>query len=222
MHIEELEVGRSLTIQVVIGAEQLEFPLTVLEVVPKKHGIFTTAILRDEKVLSFKAAGILTHLIVAFNENKPHVFYNVTIQTLKSDDGNYCYFISTPAPSKEFNRRGAFRCYVGLRGSVQVGVGTTGLDTTIKDVSATGFSFVLPATAKAIKAGSIAHIVLADYLKETGENFKFPLTGIVVRSYKMENGNVVYGCKLNAKVIGLDRYILVKERLRLNKSRQMH
>lgn len=222
MYIEELEVGRTLTIQAVIGSDQLEFPVTILESLPKKHGIITSAILKDEKVLSFKAAGILTHLIVAFDENKPHVFYNVDIQILKSDDGNFCYFITTPAISKEFNRRGAFRCYVGLRASVQIGSNTTSMNTTIKDVSSTGFSFILPAEAKEFKTGSIAHIVLTDYLKETGENFKFPISGIIVRSYKMENGNTVYGCKLNAKVIGLDRYILVKQRLRLNKSRQMH
>ncbi len=222
MYIQELEADKKLTLQVVIGSEQLEFAVTVLESVPKKHGIFTTAVMKDDKVLSFKAAGILTHLLVAFDEKKPHIFYNIAIQTLKSDDGSYCYFISTPAPSKEFNRRGAFRCFVGLRGSVQIGVGNSALDTVIKDVSSTGFSFVMPSSAKEFSSGGIAHILLTDYVKETGENFKFPLTGIIVRSYKMENGNMVYGCKLNAKVIGLDRYVLLKERLRLNKSRQVH
>lgn len=222
MYIEELEIGKSLTIQAVIGSDQLEFPITILETLPKKHGIITSAIIKDEKVLSFKAAGILTHLIVSFDENKPHVFYNVDIQILKSDDGGYCYFISTPAVSKEFNRRSAFRCYVGLRASVQVGSHTTTINTTIKDISSTGFSFIVSPETKEFKTGSIAHIVLTDYLKETHENFKFPLSGIIVRSYKMENGNTVYGCRLNAKVIGLDRYILVKQRLRLNKSRQTH
>lgn len=222
MRIEELEIGQNVTLQVMIGAEQLEFPISVMESAPKKHGIFTSAIMKDDKVLSFKAPGIFTHLIVSFTETKPHIFDNVEIQTLKSNDGSYCYFISTNDPSKEFNRRGAFRCYLGLPGTVQVGVGTTGIDTTIKDISTTGFSFVLPASAKEIQRGSIAHVVLSDYMKETGDSFKFPLTGITVRSYKMDNGNVVYGCKLNAKVMGLDKYITMKERLRLNKSRQMH
>lgn len=222
MYIEDIEVGHKITIQVIINNEQLEFPLTVLEVVPKKHAVYTSAIMKNDKVLSFKAAGILTHLIIAHEDQKPHIFYNVVIQTLKSDDGGYCYYISTPAPSKEFNRRGAFRCFLGLRTSVQVGVNNTPMDTVMKDVSATGFSFVLPASAKEFAAGGIAHILLNDYIQSTGETFTFPLTGIIVRSYKMENGNVVYGCRLNGKVVGLDKYISKKERLQLNRSRQSH
>jgi len=220
MYIEDIEVGHKITIQVVINNEQLEFALTVLEVVPKKHGIYTSAIMKNDKVLSFKASGILTHLIIAHEDQKPHIFYNVTIQTLKSDDGSYCYYISTPAPSREFNRRGAFRCFLGLRTVVQIGVNNTAMDTTMKDVSATGFSFVLPPSAKEFAAGGIAHILLNDYIKETNESFTFPLTGIIVRNYKLENGCVVYGCKLNGKVVGLDKYISKKERLQLNRSRQ--
>ncbi|MBQ7954683.1 MAG: PilZ domain-containing protein [Lachnospiraceae bacterium] len=222
MRIEELVMGQKLTLQIVINSEQLEFPLTIMEVVPKKHGIYTNAIMKDEKVLSFKASGILTHLIVAFDDAKPHIFYNVTVQTLKSDSGNFCYFISTLGPSKEFNRRGAFRCFLGLYSSVQIGVNNTALDTTIKDVSVTGFSFILPATAREFKPGAIAHVVLTDYIQERNENYTFHLTGIIVRNYKLENGSTVYGCKLNAKVIGLDRYITIKERLQLNKSRKSH
>ena len=43
--------------------------------------------------------------------------------------------------------------------------------------------------------------------------------GIVVRSQDLENGKIVYGCKLNNHVGGLENYVALKERMNLKKDR---
>ena len=42
--------------------------------------------------------------------------------------------------------------------------------------------------------------------------------GLIVRQEKTENGVVVYGCKLNNNVVGLENYIAIKERLRIKQN----
>ena len=59
------------------------------------------------------------------------------------------------------------------------------------------------------------HTVFSDRIEETFQNFSFHLYGIIIRKDELENGKVVYGCKLNAKVPGLENYIMLKERLRI-------
>jgi len=54
-----------------------------------------------------------------------------------------------------------------------------------------------------------------DYIADLAENFSFHLYGIVVRKQDLDDHRVVYGCKLNTPVKGLEVYIVKKERIRL-------
>ena len=42
--------------------------------------------------------------------------------------------------------------------------------------------------------------------------------GLLTRTQELENGKILYGCRLNNPVPGLEAYIMKKERLRLKKS----
>lgn len=218
MRIEELTPQQPITFLVIAGEQQLEFSSTVLDVLPRRHMIVAAPVLKDDKIISFQGKGILVHLIVSFQDQKPHIFQNVTIHTAKNDDQSFCYTITTIAESKEFNRRGAYRCFVGIDSSIRVGTNRGAINVTIKDVSATGFSFATDAD-KEFQENESVHAVLNDYIEETAKNYSFHLFGIIVRHFQLENGKMVYGCKFTSKVVGLERYIMEKERLRLQRSR---
>lgn len=222
MNIEELIAGQNITIQVIVNGEQLELPTTVLEVLPKKHSILAAPIMKGDKVLSFRGEGILTHLIVAYANEKPQIFYNIVIRTMKLPDNTFSYLITTPAPSRTFNRRNAYRCFVGIPSTILVGLNRTAEETIIKDVSLTGFSFVVPSGQTSYTVGSTVHTVLSDFVDERKENYSFHLYGVIVRVSETENNKVMYGCRLVSKVAGLDRYIVVKERLQLSKNTYLH
>lgn len=218
MRIEELAPQQEITLLVIAKDQQLEFTTTVLDSLPRKHMIIAAPIMRNDKIISFQGSGFLVHLLVTLADQKPQFFQNVSIFTAKNNDESLCYTISSLTESKEFNRRGAFRCYIGMDTHIRVGANQTTVDATIKDVSATGFAFTSTASRE-FHLGEAVHAVLNDRFEETARSYSLHLYGTIVRSFTLENGIVVYGCKLSNKVVGLEPYIMEKERLRLQRSR---
>mgnify|MGYP001024546132 FL=1 len=219
MHIEDLTPEQSITLLVTVGDQKLEFPSLVLDFIPRKHMILAAPVLKNDKIISFSGKGITVHLVVSFSDKKPHIFYNVTIQTAKREDGTFCYMIASEEESKEFNRRGAFRCFVGINALIFVGTYKDGIRGNIKDVSTTGFSFTSYERNKEFKKFDVVQTELNDYIEETGQKYSFTLYGTIVRSYSLENNIVVYGCQFGNKIPSLERYLMEKERIRLQKSR---
>lgn len=218
MKIEELTPEQPITIFTILKDQKLEFPSTVLETVPRKHTIICSPIIRDDKIVAFKSQDLQVHIIVTQQDQKPHIFLNVSINTAKRDDGSFCYTVTTTADSKEFNRRGAFRCFVGADTSVNIGTKFNTVEATIKDVSATGFAITAGANVDFHK-NELIHAILNDFIDETSKNYSFHLFGNIVRTQKLENGNIVYGCQFTNKIVGMDKYIMEKERVRLQRSR---
>ena len=103
--------------------------------------------------------------------------------------------------------------------SVQFGANHSVHDAVIKDISIDGFSFVC-SNDITFELDRVVHVLLNDYIDEIAENFSFHLYGIIVRSYALDENRTVYGCKLNNKVIGLDKYITKKERIRIKNTRE--
>lgn len=216
MRIEEVTPGLSIEIVANFGEEQLMFDSHIEEVYPRKHLVLAAPVLQNDKVISFRAKGLIVDVLVTLEDDKPQLFKNVTISVLKKPDGTFCYNLATAALSKPYNRRRNFRCYVGAASSVQFGPNHRTHEAVIKDISASGFSFVCNNDVSFDK-DQLVHTVLNDYLEELAENFSFHLYGIIVRSYPLDDMRTVYGCRLNKKVSGLDAYIMKKERLRLKR-----
>ena len=217
MRIEELAPEQSITFLVITGGKQLEFPSTVLESLPRKHMILAMPIMKGDKIISLSSNSLIVHLIATFPEQKPMVFQNVTVQSVKREDDSLCYAITCAEESKELNRRGAFRCFLGIESHIRVGNNKAAIPVTLKDISVTGFSFTISSTREYAEKDKV-HAVLNDYIEESGNRYSFQLYGTIVRHVPLENGMTVYGCQLNGKVVGLDRYIMEKERMRLRKS----
>ena len=220
MQLDELERGQSVLIQVVIDATQHEFPTEIIET-PKGQYVLAAPIFKQGKIISFQSEKIITNLIVNIPNEKPHIFFHVKVRALKTSNGQYMYQIITDSPSREFNRRGAFRCYIGLPTSIRIGVDHRALETTIKDISLSGFSFVMPYGADSYNAGEQVHTVLNEFINEKKMRFSMHLFGVIVRKEELDNGNNVYGCRLTSPVAGLEKYIMLKERLSIAKSRGM-
>ena len=219
MRIEELSPSQSITLYVMAGGQKLEFPSTVLETYPRKHMIIAEPILKNNKIVSFNGEGIQVHLVANFSDQRPHIFQDITIHTSKNLDDSFCYVITCASESKEYNRRGAFRCFIGLSTVVRVSSEKDAMEAIIKDVSLTGFAFTLSALDDELPVGATVHMVLNDFIEETGKNYSYQLMGNIVRCYSLESGKKVYGCQMTTRVIGLDRYLSEKERVRIQKNR---
>lgn len=217
MYLNELIEGEKVTLLVAVNGETLTFDTMVSQVSPTKNLVLVNVIYVDGKIVTFRGANLTIDLVVAPISDTPQIFKNVAISLVKKFDGTLAYSISSIASSKNYNRRNSFRCYVGVSTSVQRMLNTVPYDAVIKDVSAGGFSLVVPQDVK-LENNQVVHVVLNDYLDELAEKFSFHLYGLVVRTEDMEKNRVLYGCKFNQKVVGLENYIMKKERLRLKRS----
>lgn len=217
MRIEELAPGQPITFIATIGEETMEFPSRVMELYPKKHWVIAAPVYLNEKVLSFRGKGLIVDLLACFEDIKPQLFKNIHVDLMRKADKSLCYNLSTLAESKPYNRRRYYRCYVGISTSIMYGANRSAHEIVIKDVSADGFSFVCGSDVE-FDSEHLVHVVLNDYLEELAENFSFHLYGFIVRSYEVEGGRTVYGCRLNNRVAGLEAYIMKKDRIRIQKT----
>lgn len=217
MYINELEKGQKITLSVKIGTETVEFETTVQEPVEKKRAITADVVRDKEKIVSFKSSNIFVDLYYYPSDAAPILFKNVKVLLFKDKEDNVCYVIATNSPSSTVNRRESFRIFVGKTVVVQRGLNRAADDAILKDLCNNGFSFTVDENATQYEVNQTIHTVLNDTIEEIGREYSFQLYGIILRRDEIENGRVVYGCKLNSKVPGLETYIMLKERIRLSK-----
>lgn len=219
MRIDELETGQAITLIATTDNElqQLELDTVVQETYAKKRLILADPIYREDKVVSFKAKNLVIHLLVKYTDKTPQIFKNVTVMLMKKQDNSLCYSITCENDSKIFNRRESFRCFAGTPTTIKLALSSDAHEATIRDVSTGGFSVICSSDVE-FNNGMVLHVLLEDYIEEISENFTFHLYGIVVRKQELNNGRVLYGCKMNNKIAGLETYVVKKERVRLKRS----
>lgn len=219
MYLEELTVGTGITFYVNIGnTQQLIFESKITEVDPKKHTVYAEAILKDEKVLSFRGKGIFVDMVAAIPDEKPILFKNIDLETLKFPDNTYHYRLSAAKEGVIYNRRESFRAFVGNRAVLKGGKDLAEYEVILKDVSATGFAVTCGPELE-IAPDQLVHVLLEEYIADVNQNYSFHLYGLMVRKQELDHGKVIYGFRLNNRVNGLEGYIAQKERIRLKKSR---
>lgn len=220
MYIYELTKGQSITIVAHTPGQKLEFNTTIDEVYPKKKIVLAAPVYVNEKLLTFRGEHLILDVLVSNEESAPLLFKNVEIKLIKKPDNTVAYTLFTIVEGKPYNRRESFRCSIGLATTVQCGMHRVPYDAVIRDISATGFSFILPNTAQ-VNPNNVVHMLVNDYVEETAERFNFNLYGLIVRSFPLDAHRTVYGCRLNNTVHGLDKYLMTKERIRMRHSHGM-
>ena len=116
--IEELPEELPITLVATIGSETLELTTVIQEAIPKKHLVTAEPIYRNDRIISFRAKGLIVDLVTQLPDNPPIIFKNITVHLMKREDGSLCYALTTLAESKVLNRRGSFRCFLGIPSSV--------------------------------------------------------------------------------------------------------
>ncbi len=213
MLLQEIDVGSKATILVRIGSQTLAFDTVVQE--PAEEGVLTEPIYRNDKLIGFKTKGlIITVQICNLSDEKVYEFNNVEILNVKTKDGEIHHKMICKYPGKQINRRTAVRVWLGIEGVARVGVNRTAYNVIVKDISVSGISFILHKDM-GIDPGEMAHITFNDVDART----KFSLSAIIVRTAEMEDGRVLYGCRLNQESPAISKYVTDKQREKLKASR---
>ena len=213
MLLEELDVGSKITILVGIGSQTLSFDSVVEE--PSDNGILTTPVYRNDKLVGFRTKGLVIRVQVTnASDQKVYEFANVEILNVKTQDEQIHHKMMCKTPGKQINRRTAVRVWLGFDGIAQVGTHKVAYEVTVKDISVSGISFIFHKDLN-VEPGTIAHIVFND----SEARMKFSLSAIIVRTAQLEDGKILYGCRLNQESPAIAKYVNDKQREKLKGSR---
>jgi len=219
MRIEDLKPGQHVTLIARVKNESATFESTVREVSRRQHTVTVDAIIHGGKPVSFRGKGVMLDVVASAANEKPHLFRNVSCTLFKKKDNKLYYTLSTIAESAIYNRRKNARCYIGLPTSLRFGPNRAAYEAIIRDVSTTGFAVVCSSTVT-FRSGQLVHVILNDQLEEPEglkKQYSFELNGLVARIQNLGNGQVLYGCRLNRHLVGLEAYIMKKEKNRSKK-----
>lgn len=221
MLIGDLSPRQKISLLVKVNGTSLTFESRVQESYPEKNMIIADPVLSNGHPVAFRGDNVILNILVYPDGEKPALFKNVASKLLKKKNGEYCYCFATLTESIFYNRRENFRCYVGVDSSMQCRLNSIANPVLIRDISSTGFALICDSDVK-LEQGQLVHTVLNDQPKANGSRYSFHLYGFVARVQELENGKLLYGCRLNNSVPGLDKYIMEKERIHLRNTGGKH
>jgi len=218
MHVSDIEPGTVVQIVAARGVRTMEFDTKVIEVNKEELTVKVEPTYRDNKLVGFDIAGVVLALYVpSTDDSKVFQFNNIKIHSFKDVDDNVFQEISFRNPqAKMANRRGACRVWIGIVGTVLLGNSTHEHAVTIKDISATGISFVCDDMTEVEMGMPIVISFTDDKTKKS-----FMLGATVVRYADAEHRRIVYGCRFKDESSLVSRYVNEKQREKLKVTRNV-
>ena len=209
MQIDEISKGGKIELEIKVKAKSMFFQSTIL--LTKNNSILISPIKINEQTLGFSDKYIVN--LIYKMEDKLYLWENVKVTLVKYNDAIF-HRIELDGEGTSYNRRSAYRIYIGENMSLHVNTATgpTSLTVLIKDISETGVAFI---TKEEFKIGSPI------LLKLTHEGKEFHLSGHIVRKEVLEHiKSQLYGCQFKQHNPMLSKYIAKKQgdSLRKNKS----
>jgi len=215
MEIADLQIGQDIILEAKSEANELQFSTTIVGIDEAKRVVYAAPIEKNGKVLAFDSA--VVNAIFTVENDKPRIFRGVTIAFYRTADHKLMYRIRLKGQGMPFNRRNAYRCFVGSKVFVQIGTNRSTMPAVLKDISSSGFALVV--MKEEIKdhnlgIGATCHTVLTDVIDQFNK-ININLHGAITRISELEDGRVIYGCALMMQSYEIDKYIRIKERMNL-------
>lgn len=204
MTLGDVGEGSNLHLEVLGKGARLEYNVKIL--FTAQGSAFIKPIDYKGDVINFNRSGIMINAILTRGAEKPIQWCGCSIKIVTYKGKRY-HMISCSKVGLEINRRGSYRVSVGLSGFALVDGLEKKILVVVKDVSATGFSFISD-TEELTSIGADVQLVFEDAI----EGEKFVLTGRLVRKHDLGNGRVQYGCKMYVPNKTMDGYIAKRQR----------
>lgn len=193
MKLSEVEVGKKIQVIVVLDEKRLEFESVIAAVVDQS--VLIEPIMNDDKTVGFNNHEAAAIYIA--EDNKPYAWSSIEIKLVRYQEQIYHQLVAK-TQGAPFNRRRAYRQYVGMEGMVNDL--HKNYKVIVKDVSIGGCSFVCNEELE------IGHNVLVSF-SDDKENYSIRCT--IVRKYVIEeNGKTVYGCASHVANRKIEHFIM--------------
>lgn len=200
MHIDSIIKGGLMEVEVRCNGKNVNFKSEVAHIVD--NSILIAPIKVNEQTIGFSDQCHVNFLYVY--DGKLYLWESASIKLVRYDGAIY-HKIDIFGEGKPFNRRDAYRMYVGEDMPVYVNTasGPTAISVLVKDISETGVGFI---TKDDIDIDRTIRLKLKD------NNSILNLSGVIVRKEYLDNiGSFLYGCRFTEKNDKLSRYIAKKQ-----------
>ena len=204
MKIGDLEEKQKLSIEVIAKGGRLEYEVETI--FSEAGATFIEPIRYKNQIIDFMHSDMIINVIYSRNGEKPIEWRGCYIKAIEYK-GKHYHAIVCKNVGVEVNRRGCLRIFVGEQGSAMLGESRRTLKVTVKDVSATGFSFLCE-QGTAGKPGEDVSLSFEDHT----HHIRFNSDGKLVRTVEEEDGRILFGCQLETEHKGVEEYIAQRQR----------
>lgn len=202
MKLDELRPGSVVYVEATNESSQVSFQT---EVVENLLGyIIVKEVQNRGEAISFASDKIICNLIYPRQDMSPYYWENVRVTHITIADEGF-HKISSNVDGRTINRRDSYRLFIGSPATVMFDLESKVIHVTVKDVSASGFSFV---GGKDIMDSyfSTAKLVFAF------AGYDFSLSGTYVRKKIIDDNRVLFACRCSKKDEELERIIMQRQR----------
>lgn len=200
MRIEELPNGGKVELEVKCGGQIMSFPSIIQKTLD--NSILISAIKVEEKTIGFSDP---CHINFLYKEGGNIFFWeNVTVKLVKYDEVIY-HQVELDGEGKPYNRREAFRLYIGEDMPLYINTadGPKAITVLVKDISELGVAFI---TKEDLEVERTFQLKLRD------ANALLIMDGIIIRKDFLPNLNsYIYGCKFYKHNNRICKYIAKKQ-----------
>lgn len=200
MRIEEIVVGGSIELDVRFNGKFMNFRSDVVLI--KDNCILINCIKVGDQRVGFNDQCYINFYYK--QDGKLWFWENVTVSLVKFNGDAY-HKVDMIGEGKQYNRRNAFRLYIGEEMPIYINTssGLTALTVIIKDISETGLGFI---SKEELNPDRTFRLKFKDDKKA------IDLSGKIIRKESLEHlGSYLYGCKFNEKNNLLANYIMNKQ-----------
>ena len=204
MNLDELQENDKLHIEVSLKNGKLEYDVEVL--FADYGAVFIEPIRYNNQIINFMKPDISISVIYSKSDKKPVEWRGCFMKSLEYKGKKY-HAIGCKNPGVEVNRRGCLRIFVGETGIAHMSGPMGSVQVTVKDVSATGFSYIA-SKGKEATIGESVRLSFEDHIHYN----KFELYGTLVRVVELDENRLQFGCALTKPDNTLEEYIALRQR----------
>ena len=139
MLLSELEQGAKVLLLLTIDGKHFEFETIVQG--KHKHDVLFEPIRKDQKILNVQSDQVDVDIMYMREDDKPILWKEAKMDCIRHKHKIY-YASEAANEGREYNRRGAYRLYIGEEIHARIGHSGREKIVHLKDLSNTGFAFI--------------------------------------------------------------------------------
>lgn len=205
MRLTSIAEGIEIKVNAYTEYDNIQFVTRTVQVLG--DSLLVEPIKKDDEPINFKSQVVKIDLYLTIEGELPFVWKNVSVTYLSYMQEEY-HAIKAHSEGFQFNRRKAYREFIGRDGKLQVGSKEKAYDVLVKDISSIGFAFIASEDMNIVR--QLAHLEFQDK-----DGVSFNLHGQVVRKQHISENKIVYGCETTIQYGEIDIYIIKKQRERV-------